>query len=505
MPSTAISQSTISAVTGLLLKKGNFSKSSPFLPQSINIFAEANTDFQSGLSTEPLQITNARAAAEAYGYGSPMHRIAQTLFPKSGGGVSVPVYCFAQEEAGSAAAKKITITPSGNATAAGTVYVRVAGRNVSDTGSYAVNIASGDTPTQQCDKFRAAVAAILESPINGSGTSTFIAEAKWKGLTSNDLKVIIDTDGNDIGVTYTAAVTTAGSGTPSISASLALIGNSWRTLIINSYGLVSATITELESYNGVPDPINPTGRFDPLNWRPILALSGTLLDDPTSITDNSARKGQVTIATCPAPLSQGFGFEAAANVAVFLSKVFQDSPNISPLNQVYPDMPGPVEGAVPAMVDFATRDAYVKKGCSTVDFVNGRYVMKDFVTTYHPDGENPPHYRYPSDINKIANMKYRYALREQEVLIGKQLANNEDAVTAANVITPNGWKTEVFEIIDSGVADGLIVDADFSKASTITGINNVNPNRMDTEFSIKTSGVAYQSATTMTQGFNFGS
>lgn len=504
MSSTAISQSTVAAVTGIDLKKGNFSKSSPFLPQTISIFAEANTDFQSGLSTEPLQITNARAAAEAYGYGSPMHRIAQTLFPKSGGGVSVPVYCYAQEEAGSAAAKKITITPSGNATASGTVYVRVAGRNVSDTGTYAVNIASGDTPTEQCDKFRAAVAAIRESPITGSGTSTFIAEAKWKGLTSNDLKVIIDTDGNDIGVTYSVAVTTAGSGTPSVSASLALIGNVWKTLIINSYGLVSATITEFETFNGVPGP-TPTGRFDATIWKPIYVLSGTLLDDPTSITDAAARKSQLTIWTCPAPLSQGFGFEAAANVAVVLSKIFQDTPNISPLNQVYPDMPGPVEGAVPAMVDFATRDAYVKKGCSTVDFVNGRYVMKDFVSTYHPDGENPPHYRYPVDINKIANMKYRYALREQEVLIGKQLANNEDAVTAANVITPNGWKTEVFEIIDSGVADGLIVDADFSKASTITGINNVNPNRMDTEFSIKTSGVAYQSSTTMTQGFNFGS
>lgn len=504
MPSTAVSSTTIASVLGFQLQKGNFMTSAPFLPQTINILAEANADMQSGLSTEPLQITSAKHAADAYGYGSPMHIIARILFPSGGGGTTVPVYCYAQEEAGSAAAKVITITPSGSTTADGTVYVRVAGRNTLDGGSYAVNLTSGMTATQQCDAFRAAIAAVLGCPVTGSGTSTFICTAKWKGLTSNDLKVTIDTNGYDVGVTYSVANTTAGSGTPSVAASLALIGNDWRTLVINSYGFVSATVTELEAFNGVADDETPTGRYSELIWKPLGALTGTILDDPTSLTDASARKTNMTIWTCPAPLSQGLPMEAAANMAVIASKVFQDTPNTSVLDKKYPDMPGPIEGAVPAMNTFANRDAYVKKGCSTVEYKNGAYYMKDFVSTYHPDGEPVPHYRYPRDINAIWNVKYIYRLRETEVLMGKQLANNADVVTAPNVITPNAWKTEVNDVIDDCVSLGLCVDAEFSKGTLVTSIGTTNPNRMDTEFSVKISGVVYTSSTTMKQGFNFG-
>lgn len=504
MPSSnAVSLSNVAATTGFLLDKGNFNPNSPFLPQSINILAEANTANQSGLNTAAYQITNARQAAEAYGYGSPMHLIARILFPPAGGGVSIPVYCYAQEEAGSGVAKVITVTPSGTATGSGTVYVRVAGRTILDGDSYAVSIASGDTATLQCNKFRAAIAAVLGCPVTGSGTTTFICTAKWAGLTSNDITIEIDTtDAPNVGVTYGVVNTTAGAGTPAVTDALTSFGNEWRTLVINSYGLVSATMTELEDFNGIPDPVNPTGRFTGTVWKPIIAYSGTLLDDPSSITD--AREDQVTIATCPAPLSLGLGFEAAANYVAATWNVFQNKPNTSVLNLRLPDMPAPAAGDIPAMTSYTTRDAYVKKGCSTADLINGVFIIKDFVTTYHPDGEVPPHYRYVRDMNVYFNMKFRYALREATVLQGKQLANDDDVVTASDVMTPASWKTEVNDLIDDSVRDGLIVDAAFSKASVQTGINGQNPNRMDTLFNIKISGVAYITAATIKGGFNFG-
>jgi phage tail sheath gpL-like len=504
--SNAISVSNVAAATAFMLEKGNFNPNSPFLPQSISIFAEANTANQSGLSNLPLQITSAKQAADAYGYGSPMHLIARVLFPPSGGGVSIPVYCFAQDAAVASVAKVITITPSGNATANGTVYVKVSGRNVLDGGSYAVNIASGDTPTVQCDKFRAAIASVLGCPVTGSGTATFIATAKWTGLTSNDINIEIDTTtaNASVGATYGVVNTTAGSGTPTVTASLDMFGNDWNTLVINSYGLVSATMAEFEAFNGIPDDVNPTGRYQGLAWKPLIALSGTLLDDPSTITDAGVRPDNVTIATCPAPLSLGLGFEAAANYAAAIWNVFQNKPNTSVLNLALPDMPAPTTGNVPAMVSYTVRDAYVKKGCSTIDFVNGRYIIKDFVTTYHADGDVPPHYRYPRDLNAYFNLKYRLAQRELEALQGKQLANDDDVVTASDVVTPASWKTEIFDIIDDSVKDGLIVDAAFSKASVQTGISGQNPNRMDTLFNVKISGVAYQSAVTVKGGFNFG-
>lgn len=501
--SNAISQSNVAAIIGFLLEKGNFNPNSPLLPQSISILAEANTANQSALSTDPLQITSAKQAADVYGYGSPMHICARILFPPTSTGVSIPVYCYAQAEAGSAAAKVITITPSGSATGSGTIYVKVAGRNILDGGSYAVGITTGDTVTQQCDKMRAAIAAVLGCPVTGTGTTTFIATTKWKGLTANDVNIEIDLNGNTgLGVTYGVVNTTAGSGTPAVTASLAKFGNEWRTLVINSYGLVTATMDELEAFNGIPDPVNPTGRFAGTVWKPINALSGTLLDDPTAITD--ARPNNVTICTCPTPLSLGLGMEGAANFAAAIANVFQNTPNSSVLNLALPDMPPPTKGAIPAMTSYATRDAYVKKGCSTVDFISGRYIIQDFVTTYNAAGEFPPYYRYVRDMNVYFNMKFRIHLREADVLWGKQLANDTDIVTATNVITPAGWKTEIFDIIDDSVRDGLIVDAAFSKASVQTGISGTNPNRMDTTFNIKISGVAYIVSTTVKGGFNFG-
>lgn len=503
MPNNALSNSNVSAATAFLLDKGYFNPDSPFLPQSISILAEANTANQSGLSTNKLQITSARQAAEAYGYGSPQHIAARILFPVTGGGVQVPVYCFAQEEADGAVAKVITITPSGTATASGTIYLKINGRETLDGGSYAVNIVSGDTVTQQCDKMRATIAAVLGCPVTGSGSTTFIATAKWKGLTSNGINIEVDMNGYSLGVTYSVANTTAGSGTPAVTSSLQKFGNDWNTLVINSYGLVDAVCDELEAFNGKADPLNPTGRFDPLVFKPILAFSGTVSDDPTAFTD--ARADEMTIVSCPAPLSLGLAMEAAANYARVAVNIMQNTPNISTLNQTLPDMPSAPEGSLPAMVSYTVRDAYVKKGCSTCDYENGIYTIKDLVTTYHKTGEIPPFYRYVRDMNVYSNFVYRYKLRENQVLWGKQLANDSDTVSAPNVITPKMWKAEIVNLVEGSISDGLLVDLEFTKRSIVVTIGGGgNPNRMDTDFDIKISGVAYQSSTKVRQGFNFG-
>lgn len=505
MPSSnAISSSNVSAVVGYLLAKGYFNPNSPNLPQNISILAEANTDNQSGLSTNGVLITSAKQVAILAGYGSPAHIIARILFPQTGQGVTIPVTLYLQAAAVSSVAKVMTLTPTGTATAAGTIYLNIAGRQVVDGATYAINVAVGDTPTQQCDKMRVAIAAALSCPVIGSGTSTLVATAKWTGLTSQDITLTVDTNGTSTGTTYAVVETTAGAGTPAVSASLALFGNEWKTIVINSYGLVSATMTELEAYNGKPDPVNPTGQYGGTIMRPMWALSGTVLDNPTSITSAGVRPDNVTIVPCVAPLSAGMAMEAAANVAFIIGNIFQNKPNSSPLNQAYPDMPPPPTGSIPAMVSYTVRDSYVKLGCSTVDFVNGTYIIKDLVTTYNVAGEFPPFYRYVRDLNVHFNFKFRYHLREQQELVGKQLANDDDVVTASDVIKPKMWKAEIIDLIEGAVRDGLLVDAAFSIASIDTGINSSNPNRMDTLFDVKISGVAYQSATTVKGGFNFG-
>lgn len=500
MGSSAISSNLVSAVVGYILAKGNFNPNSPNLPQTINIFGEANTANQSGLSTNPVQMTSAKQAATLYGYGSPLHDITAFLLRV---GVTIPIWAFPQLAAVGAVAKVITITPTGTATANGTVKLVIAGRTGKASGTYDVNIANSDTPTMVCDKIRAATAAVLECPMIGTGTTTAIMTSKWAGLTSNDLKIRIDTNGTNTGVTFAVTNTTAGSGTPSVATSLNLFANDWRTMVINSYGLVATTIGELETFNGVPDPISPTGRFAGTIMKPMWAFSGTTADDPTSITGDPARKNQVTIVACPAPLSEGMPYEAAANMVAALWSTFQNNPQNDILYAVFPDMPAPAPGNIPQMTSQTFREFCVKNGCSTVDFYAGTYRVVDLVTTYNLDGEYPPFYRYVRDLNVHYNFRFRYYLKEQAILVGKTIAKDTDVVNANNVIKPKQWKAEVSTLVRKAVEDGLLVDADFTDASIVVQINTQNPNRLDTTFDIKISGVARQSATTVTGGFNF--
>lgn len=504
MGSLAVTQSAVSTIIGYLLDKGYFNTTASYLPQNICIFGQANTANQSGLSTTPVQLTSALQAATLYGYGSPIHAVARILFPQNGGGATVPVFVYPQAEASGAAAKVITVTPTGTATANATIYLNICGRTTIDGASYAIGVETGDTATVICNKFRTAIAAALSCPVIGSGTTTFIATAKFKGLESDDIKISVDTQGQSFGVTFAVASTTSGAGTASVTASLAMFDNKWNTIVINTYGLQSDVMGEYEAFNGIPDPTNPTGRYSGTIWRPMFAFSGTVADDPTSITSAGARPNNVTIVPCVAPKSLGMPYEAAANAALLWSKVAQDAPHTDIIEQAYPDMPGPAAGDIPSMNSYTFRQTCVTNGCSTVEYVAGQYLIKDFVTTYNKAGEVPPFYRWVRDINIHWNIKYGYYMLQLTKLAGKTLVNDSATVTVGNVVKPKTWKADVASYLEDCERRALIVDAAFSKASLAASISGTNPNRLDTEFPVKISGIARVLATTVKGGFNFG-
>jgi len=502
--SNAVPSGAKSAINGTNLDRGNFAPGSPFLPQSIYIIAEANADNQADLDLNPYQITNARQAGIRYGYGSLIYAAARILFPVTGTGTTIPVYVLPVAEPDSAAAQVFTVTPTGNATKAATIYLKVNGRRAVDGASYGISVAVGDTPTLICNKFRTALAACLGAPVTGSGTATLVATAKWKGETGTQISIEVDLDGNDIGTTFAVVDTTPGTGAVTVTDALSRIDD-WGTAIINGVDLSDTDIlTEYEAWNGIPDPLNPTGRFVGIDFKPAMVYTGTTADNPTSITD--ARKDNCTIAACMAPLSKGFSIEAAANVVAAWLPIAQSTPNLSPLNQRYPDMPAPNAGDVPAIVSWTVRDQYVKKGCSTVDFKNGAYIIKDLVTTYHPEGEVIPYYAYVRDLNIYSNYVYRYNLLKAEELTGKQIARNADSVSAPGVIKPMDIVALIgSRLIDGAVQDGLIVDAEYSKSTIVVEIDSSNPNRINDTHDIKISGVAYITSSTVRGGFNFSS
>jgi len=143
----------------------------------------------------------------------------------------------------------------------------------------------------------------------------------------------------------------------------------------------------------------------------------------------------------------------------------------------------------------------VKKGCSTVTLKNGSYVIQDLVTTYHPAGEVPLQYAYPRNLNIDWNVADAYRTLETIYLKDKTLVADNQTVDVDGCIKPREWKGIVYELFDDVAEKALINDPQFSKTSLRVEISSTNPNRFETTFSYKRTGIARIESTTATAGF----
>lgn len=501
-----VGQDRISRVVGYDLTGIDLSPSSPNLPQRIVVMAEANLANQGTLDVTKKVITSQKQAGQLYGYGSPIHMIMRILKPLYSDGVGgIPVVVIPQAEVGGSSARIMTITPVGVATKSGTHFLKIAGRTGIDGQFYALNILIGDTVAIIAGKINAAVNSILGCPMSSVSTPySATLTTKWRGLTAQGITLSVDTGEDTLGLTYNIAQTTGGAGQPDIAAALAQMVPEWNTWVVNSYGTVTTIMAALEAFNGRPavnDAGNATGRYVGTTWKPLVAVTGSVVDDPSSITD--PRLDDLTIAIAPAPLSPAHQFEAAANMVVLASVIAQNSPELDVAGLSYQDMPAPT--SIGSMEVYENRDAIVKKGCSTVNLVSGKYQVLDFVTTYHPFGEAVPQYRYVRNLVGIDfNFRYAYLLLEGENVLGKVIANDNDNVAVSNVIKPKGWKQLIYSLIDDLVSRALIVDASYSKSLLMVTISSTNPDRFDTRVFYKRSGTARISSTAAKAGFNYG-
>jgi len=259
-------------------------------------------------------------------------------------------------------------------------------------------------------------------------------------------------------------------------------------------------VSLLNAFNGIPSASNPTGRFVGTLMKPIIAVTGSVADNEATFTD--ALLNDVTIAIAPAPLSKGLAMEAAANMTVLFARQAQDNPHLDVSGSAYPDMPTP--DSIGTMSAYDSRDTYVKKGCTTVDLVNGKYQVEDFVTTYHPTVELPPQFRYCRNLMLDFNIRFAYYLLEQINVINHAIAADQDIVSAVDVIKPKQWKQLVGKMFDDLANRGLIADVPFSQDSLVVNISTTNPDRFETFYRYKRTGFVRIASTTAEAGFNFG-
>jgi len=495
--SNAVAPNRVSSVLGYEIKKGLAGVTGGYLPQRIAVVGEANSDKQAGLKNK-FQFTSADEVAIECGYGSPAHLAAIRLRGTIDVG-GIPTIMFPLPQAAAGAAQVNSITTTGTATKSATQYIIVAGKYISFT------VLKDETGDVILNKIKDAVNAILDTAMTAGtvATNALPMTAKWVGQTSAD--IVIEFAGENIGTTYVNTETSAGAGEVLPTDALALFGSEWNTQVVNCLGSTATILDAYESFNG--NSTDKTGRYNAESFKPCIVVTGVIdndKDDLIAITDS--RKIEQTNVVMPAPKSLSLPLEiAAVTVAVYAPKVEVD-PKSDILDSVLTGLTPPQDLEAGDMDVYNNRDFVVKGGCCTVVLRDGNYVVKDFVTTYHPVGEDPPQFRWVRNLAGIDfNIAYRTLFIDEAFIKGKTILPDSNPSTDPNVIKPKDAKGLMINKLFVPFAnDGILAEAAYSIDNCDVQINGTNPDRLDFSNPYKRSGFARILSTTAIANFNLG-
>ncbi len=494
--SNAVAPNRVSSVLGYEIKKGLAGVTGGFLPQRIAIVAEANTDKQAGLKTK-FQFTSAEEVALECGFGSPAHLAAIRLRGTIDVG-GIPTIVFTVLE-GAGVAQVNSITTTGTATKSATQFIIIAGKYISFT------VAKDETGDDILNTIKDAVNAELNvTMIAGAvATNALPMTSKWLGQTAAD--IVIEFAGEDIGLTFVNAETTPGAGEVLPAASLALFGAEWNTIVVNCLGVTSTILDDYELFNG--NSTDKTGRYNAEDFKPTVVVSGTVLDDKDAlIAITDARKIEQTNILMPAPKSLSLPLEiAAVCVGVYAPKVEVD-PKSDILDAVLTGLTPPQDLEAGDLDIYDNRDFVVKGGCSTVVLRDGDYFVKDFVTTYHPVGEDPPQFRWVRNLAGIDfNVAFRTLFIDETYIKGKTILPDDNPSIDPEVIKPKDAKgLMINKLFVPFALAGIFSESAYSIENCVVEINGTNPDRLDFSNPYKRSGFARIVSTTAIANFNLG-
>jgi hypothetical protein len=165
----------------------------------------------------------------------------------------------------------------------------------------------------------------------------------------------------------------------------------------------------------------------------------------------------------------------------------------------------PADGlkAVDASVwDSGKRQYATVRGLSTVEIKNSVVNVSDSIMMYHPDGEDPPAYRYDCDIEKICAVIYNVDLIFNNAEVdGSPLPQDDQAVTNPTARKPKSYLSKLWKMFDALGKDVIITDVNYAKDNTTVTIDGSNPKRVNSRVVYKVAGNG--NVFSITQEFSF--
>lgn len=262
----------------------------------------------------PTLVTSADQVAAAFGFGSILHEMAIAWFRSN---KVTETWVVGVEDAGGAIKATRTVTVTGPATAAGTVYLYVAGRRI------AVGVASGDSANTIASSINAALLAselYPELPVTTTvATNVVTLTAKNGGTQGNGVDVRLNLQTGEVfpaGVSVVSAAGVSGATDPTLAAALASLGaKQYHVLAVglNDATSIAAVDAELATRFGPSVQLEGQAFFGRADTHANLVTFGTAL--------NSKHVSVVGLKAPPSPV-----WELAASVAANVARYGQADP-----------------------------------------------------------------------------------------------------------------------------------------------------------------------------------
>ncbi len=404
-----------------------------------------------------------------FGAGSQLHHMVKAARAQS---QVIDIWAIPLDDAGGGTQAAADITFTGTATAAGSIYLHIAGRR------YAVTVAVGATGTTIAAALVAAIAADTDAPftaaVNGGDDTQADLTAKNDGTVGNSFQIVqnyFDGEVTPAGISVAVVAFASGAGDPSVSTALTPLGDEWFQVISTPY-TDSANLTALEA--------ELTDRWGPL--RPIEGHAfHAKVDSHANLLSYGAARNSPHVTTLSMPTSMP---TPTYEVAAALAGIVTLHGHIDPARpfQTLP-LVGVLAPPVTARFTLAERNLQLKDGLATFYVQNdGTVRIERLITMYQQNalGAEDPSYR---DVNTMLTLgRLRFDVRNRLALKypRHKLASDGTRFGPGQVVaTPKVVKGELITLFEDWEAAGLVEGIDQFKADLIVERNADDVNRLD--------------------------
>lgn len=410
--------------------------------------------------------TSADEVAEKAGEGSVLHAMAIAWFRNN---KLNPTYFCALDDAAAGVVATGTVAFSGStATAAGTVYLYVAGRLITAA------VAFGDDPTDVGDSVAAAVALetdLLVTAANVTGTVTFTA--RNKGEQGNDIDLRLNyNDGDALPAGITAVVTGMASGAtnPDVQDILDILGDKWYQEFVGPW-IDATNLTAIETE--LSDRFGALRMIDGLYYS---AMTDTLAN--LSTFGNGRNSPHVSIPEATDTISTPF--EMAAMYAGQIAAEASADP-ARPFQTL--ELIGAVPAPITEQFTYAERNTLLYDGIATVQVASGGVMrIERAITMYQKNVVGADDIAY-LDVNTLVTLMYlRYDFRNSILTRYPRAKLANDGVRVApgqQIMTPAVGKAEALAKFRQWESLGLVENFEQYKADLVCVRSQSDPNRLE--------------------------